>query len=67
MLGLKVEFDAPHQRINAIAVNVKGMEEKEDVEKFSESNIEDIPEVTFILDNECIAGVGKRGQDNELV
>jgi len=23
--------------------------------------------VTSILDNECIAGVGKRGQDNKLV
>jgi purine-binding chemotaxis protein CheW len=67
LAGCLRKFDAPHQKIHAIAVNVKGMEEKEDVEKFSESNIEDIPEVTSILDNECIAGVGKRGQDNELV
>jgi purine-binding chemotaxis protein CheW len=124
LAGCLRKFDAPHQKIHAIAVNVKGMEEKEDfdsayeiinrtkegelaemirlfsearsllresnreialvlewkektmaigvdsveaVEKFSESNIEDMPEVTSILDNECIAGVGKRGQDNELV
>jgi purine-binding chemotaxis protein CheW len=124
LAGCLRKFDAPHQKIHAIAVNVKGMEEKEDfdsayeiinrtkegelaemirlfsearsllresnreialvlewkektmaigvdsveaVEKFSESNIEDMPEVTSILDNECIAGVGKRGQDNDLV
>lgn len=41
LAGCLRKFDAPHQKIHAIAVNVK--------------------------DNECIAGVGKRGQDNELV
>ncbi len=118
------KFDAPHQKIHAIAIKVKGMEEKEDfdsayeiinrtkegelvemirlfsearsllresnreialvlewkektlafgvdsvetVEKLSESNIEDMPEVTSTLDNQCIAGIAKRGKGNELV
>ena len=124
LAGCLTKFDAPHQKIHAIAIKVKGMEEKEDfdsayeiinrtkegelaemiklfsearsllresnreialvlewkektmavgvdsvetVEKLSESNIEEMPEAVSTLDNECIAGIGKRGKDNELV
>ncbi len=118
------KFDAPHQKIHAIAIEVKGLEENEDfdpayelinrtregelaemiklfsetrsllresnreialvlewkektmavgvdsvetVEKLSESNIEEIPGAVSTLDNACVAGIGKRGKDNELV
>jgi len=37
------------------------------VERLEMSNIENMPEVTFTTDNECIDGIGKRGKDNELV
>ncbi len=124
LAGSLTKFDAPHQKIHAIAIKVKGMAEKEDfdsayeiinraregelaemirlfseardiliesireivlvlewnektmaigvdsveaVEKLSESNIEEMPEMISTLDNECIAGIGKRGKDNELV
>jgi len=118
------KFDVPHQKIHAIAVNVKKLEEDENfdsayeminqtkegelsdmiqlfseartllrestreiamvlewedkimavgvdsvetVEKLSESNIEDLPDVTASLDNESIAGIGQRGADKKLV
>ncbi len=37
------------------------------VEKISESNIENLPEITCSLDNESLVGIGKRGKNNELV
>ena len=44
-----------------------GVDSVETVEKLSDSNIEEMPEAVSTLDNECIAGIGKRGKDNELV
>lgn len=118
------KFDAPHQKIHAIAIKVKKMEEEKDfdsayeiinqtkegelaemirlfaevrsllresnreialvlewkertmavgvdsvetVEKLSESNIEEMPAVVSTVDNECVAGIGKREKDEELV
>jgi chemotaxis signal transduction protein len=118
------KFDAPHQKIHSIAINVKEMEEKgnfdsayeiinrtkegelsemiklfsearsllkesnreialvlewEDkimaigvdsvssVEKFSESNIEDLPGAITSLDNKSITGIAQRGENKELV
>ena len=118
------KFDTPHQKIHAIAIKVKGMQEKDDfdsanelinrtregelaemirlfsevrsllresnreialvlewkektmavgvdsvetVEKLSEANIEEMPQAVSMLDNASIAGIGKRGKDNELV
>lgn len=39
----------------------------ETVEKFSKSNIEEMPETIFSSDNECVVGIGKRDKDDELV
>ena len=44
-----------------------GVDSVETVEKLSESNIEEVPAAVSTLDNDCIAGIGKRGKDNELV
>ena len=37
------------------------------VEKFSKSNIEEMPETIFSSDNECVVGIGKRDKDDKLV
>ena len=39
----------------------------ETVEKLSESNIEEMPEIICTLDNECVVGLGKRDKDDGLV
>ena len=39
----------------------------ETVEKLSKSNIEEMPETFFSLDNECVVGIGKRDKDDKLV
>ena len=44
-----------------------GVDSVKTVEKLSEANIEDLPGATSSLDNESIAGIGQRGEDNELV
>ncbi len=44
-----------------------GVDSVTTVEKLSESNIENLPGITSSSDNESIAGIGKRGKDNELV
>jgi len=43
-----------------------GVDSVKTVEKLSEANIEDLPGVTSSLDNESIAGIGQRGENNEL-
>lgn len=44
-----------------------GVDLVETVEKLSESNIEEMPEAVSTLDNACVAGIGNRGNDSELV
>jgi chemotaxis signal transduction protein len=44
-----------------------GVDSVETVEKLSKSNIDGVPEMASTLNNECLAGIGKRGEDNELV
>lgn len=39
----------------------------ETVEKLSKSNIEEMPETIFSLDNECVVGIGKRDKDDKLI
>ncbi len=33
----------------------------------SKSDIEEMPETIFSLDNECVVGIGKRDKDDKLV
>ncbi len=44
-----------------------GVDSVKTVEKLSESNIEDLPGATSSLDNESIAGIGKRSENNGLI
>ncbi|MFC1812573.1 chemotaxis protein CheW [Thermodesulfobacteriota bacterium] len=39
----------------------------ETVEKLSESNIEKVPTIAYTMDNECVSGIGKREESDELI
>lgn len=50
------------ERIMAAAVD-----SVETVEKLLESSIEEVPTIAYTMDNECVSGIGKREEGDELV